>query len=127
MMVSCAGLGTRSQAQEEFDTGLALFNQGRHAEAIPHLDRATRLMPEFGRAYLYLGRSYLSLGKWKEALPSLSTACRLSPDESRQEVLNILLDLLFSAALSNQGESARDAASLLREMLNPGPNIDRPE
>ena len=120
ILQSCVGLGIRSQAQEEFDTGLALFNQGRYAEATPHLDRATRLNPEFGKAYLYLGRSYVSLGKWKEALPPLRTAYRLSPEETQREIVNVLLDILFSEALSDPAAGARDSSSLLREMLNPG-------
>ncbi len=128
ILQSCAGLSVRSQAQEAFNTGLALFNQGRYAEAIPHLDRATRLDPEFGKAYLCMGRSYVALGKWKEALPPLRTAYRLAPEETQGEIGNILLDIVLSASLSNKGDGTRDAASLLREMLlTPRSNSERPE
>jgi len=115
---SCAGVGVRPDAQSEFDLGLALFNRGKYEEAIPHLERATEIDTDFARAYLYLGRSYLNLSRWLEAIPPLRTAFRLSPDESKKEVVNILVDALFGAALSelNKGNFLTSVA-FLREVL----------
>jgi len=102
---SCAGLQSKREAQDEFDRGLSLFNRGNYEEAITHFTRATDIEPEFGRAYLYLGRSYLNLGKWKEAFPPLRTAFRLSPEESREEITDIIMDYLFlnSSKLDDTG------------------------
>jgi tetratricopeptide (TPR) repeat protein len=99
LLFSCAGLTLRT-AVDEFDEGMTSFNQGNYENAIPHFQKAAELDPNYGRAYLYLGRSYLNLRKWVEAIPPLRTAFRLSPDESGKEVLNILLDALLGAATS---------------------------
>lgn len=97
---SCTGLRSFFRGAEgEFDSGLALFNQGRYEEAIPYFRRATEGDPKFGRSYLYLGRSYLNLGRFLEAVPPLRTALELSPHESRKEIYNLLLDALLSCRL----------------------------
>jgi tetratricopeptide (TPR) repeat protein len=57
---SCATLGRFKPGYDSFDRGVALFNQGHFAEAVPLFERATRENPDFGEAYLYLGRAYVS-------------------------------------------------------------------
>ncbi len=99
VITSCAGLGIFSGARHEFSRGLELFNRGRYEEAIPHFEKATEIDPDFAKAHLYLGRSYLNVGKWLNAIGPLRTALRLSPTESRKQVIDILLDALFGAAL----------------------------
>ncbi|MGH7782873.1 MAG: tetratricopeptide repeat protein, partial [Candidatus Binatia bacterium] len=97
---SCAMIpGIVSEAQYEFDEGLALFNGGKYQEALPRFQRATELDPNFGRAYLYLGRSYVSLKNWRQAVAPLRTAYRLSPDETKKEALEFLIDALFAGGL----------------------------
>ena len=98
---SCAGLRIFSGAQSEFDQGLTLFNGGSYDAAIPYFQRATEIDPDYARAYLYLGRSYLNLTRWRKAVPPLRTAFRLSPDETKSEFLNLLVDALFSAAITD--------------------------
>ena len=93
---SCSMLpGMVSNAQNEFDLGLALFNQGRYQEAAAHFQKATELDPNFGRAFLYLGRAYVSLQSWSLALTALRRAYQLVPDDTKSEVLGILVDALF--------------------------------
>ncbi|RJQ48159.1 MAG: tetratricopeptide repeat protein [Nitrospiraceae bacterium] len=96
-LVSCAGL-LFTDAASQFEKGIAFFNQGNYEEAIPHFRKATELDPNFGKAYLYLGRSYLNLRKWVDAVPPLRTAFRLAPEETRKEAFNILIDALLGAA-----------------------------
>jgi len=111
---ACAGIQAR-QAQSEFDTGLSLFNRGHYADAIPHFEKATELDPDFGKAYLYLGRSYLNIGKWQEAVPPLRTAFRLSPDETKKEVADMILDIILrKGSLIDQG-SKSEILDLLRQ------------
>jgi tetratricopeptide (TPR) repeat protein len=98
---SCASLGRFDPAYESFDRGLSLFNQGYFAEAVPHFERATRQNPEFGEAYFYLGRSYLSQSKWRAAIPPLRTAFRLSPQQAQQEIVSLIMDATFAAAINN--------------------------
>ena len=108
---SCGVLpGIVSDAQYEFDRGVAAFNGGRYEEAVSRFHRATELDPNFGRAYLYLGRSYVSLKRWREALSPLRTAYRLSPDESKKEAFDILLDALFAVGIEDLRAGDSDSA-----------------
>jgi tetratricopeptide (TPR) repeat protein len=123
ILTSCAGIVFRTGAETQFEDGLALFNQGRYAEAIPHFEKATSIDPNYGKAYLYLGRSYLNLRKWAQAIPPLRTAYRLIPDETRSEIFNILLDAILNAGLSEfkQGNYV-DSITFLREALRLDPS-----
>lgn len=124
VFTSCAGIRLFDGAQFEFDRGIALFNQGRFEEAIPYFQRATAQEPNFAQAYLYLGRSYLSLSRWAEAITPLRTAYRLAPEDTKRETLNFLIDALFAAAandfkIGNFGSSI----DLLKEILRLDPNL----
>jgi len=113
-LMSCAGIQAR-QAQSEFDDGLSLFNRGHYDDAIPHFEKATEIDPDFAKAYLYLGRSYLNIGKWKEAVPPLRTAYRLSPGETKKEVADIILDIILrKGSLMDQGAQS-EILDLLRQ------------
>jgi tetratricopeptide (TPR) repeat protein len=101
LLASCATLGRFDPAHESFDRGLALFNQGHFAEATLYFERATRENPEFGEAYFYLGRAYLSQSKWRSAIPPLRTAFRLSPRAAQQEIMDLILDATFAAAVND--------------------------
>jgi tetratricopeptide (TPR) repeat protein len=121
-LTACATVGIRSNAQVAFEHGLSLFQRGQYAEAIPLLQEATQLDPDFGQAYLYLGRSYLNLGQWGNAIPVLRTAFRLAPEASQHEVTQLLLDALLggaTAALKTGG--FREAVGLLQEALGLAP------
>ncbi|MGH7927442.1 MAG: tetratricopeptide repeat protein, partial [Candidatus Binatia bacterium] len=65
---SCTLLGRFDPAYDSFDRGLALFNQGHFADSVPYFERATRENPDFGEAYFYLGRAYVSQSKWRAAI-----------------------------------------------------------
>jgi tetratricopeptide (TPR) repeat protein len=122
-LTACAHVGVHSDAQGAFDHGLRLFQRGQYAEAIPLLQEATQLDPQFGQAYLYLGRSYLNLGQWGNAIPVLRTAFRLAPEASKHEITQLLLDALLggaTAALKTGG--FREAVGLLKEALGLAPH-----
>ena len=93
---SCALLG-----RGNFDQGLALFNQGRFAAAIAYLEEATRDDPNSARAYLYLGRAYISQSNWRAAIQPLRTAFRLSPQDAQQEIVTLIIDAGFAAFLND--------------------------
>jgi tetratricopeptide (TPR) repeat protein len=84
-----------------FDQGLALFNQGNFEASIPYFRRASEEDPNSAEAYFYLGRAHLSSRHWREAIQPLRTAYRLSPENTRQEVYDLLLDALFAATLGS--------------------------
>ena len=115
---SCATFGRFKPGYDSFDRGLALFNQGHFAEAVPLFERATRENPDFGEAYLYLGRAYVSQSKWRAAIPPLRTAFRLAPRDAQQEILNLIMDATFAAAVNDfdlGGERPR--SDRLKELL----------
>jgi len=94
--ISCSLVG-----QGNFDQGMALFNQGRFAEAIPYFEAATRDDPNSAQAYLYLGRAYISQSNWRAAIQPLRTAFRLSPENAQQEIVNLIIDAGFAAFLND--------------------------
>ena len=96
LMSSCALLG-----QGNFDQGLALFNQGRFAAAVPYFEAATRDNPNSAQAYLYLGRAYISQSNWRAAIQPLRTAFRLSPQDAQQEIVTLIIDAGFAAFLND--------------------------
>jgi tetratricopeptide (TPR) repeat protein len=98
---SCTLLGRFDPAYDSFDRGLALFNQGHFADSVPYFERATRENPDFGEAYFYLGRAYVSQSKWRAAIAPLRTAFRLAPQDTQQEIVNLILDATFAAALND--------------------------
>ena len=98
LLISCAGSGVRKTARSEFESGLSLFNRGQYEESIPYFERATKLVPEFWEAHMFLGRAYLNLGKWHEALPPLKTAFRLEPQEAQRKSAGIIMDIYFKNA-----------------------------
>ena len=57
----------------------ALANSGRAAEAIPHLEQALRLRPDFPEAENNLGDDLRQLGRPQEALAHFEHALRLQP------------------------------------------------
>jgi tetratricopeptide (TPR) repeat protein len=89
------------KAANSFEEGLSLFNQGRFEEAIPYFERATRENPNFAEAYFYLGRSHVSLSRWRSAIQPLRTAFRLAPREAQGEIMTLLIDAAFAAALND--------------------------
>ena len=88
-------------SQGSFERGLSLFNQGRFEDAIPHFERATRENPDFAEAYFYLARAYVSLSRWRSAIQPLRTAFRLAPRDAQEEIMNLLIDAMFAAALND--------------------------
>lgn len=121
-MAACAGLGIGRGARSEFEEGLRLYNAGQYAQAAPRFQRATEQEPEYAEAFLYLGRSYLNQSMWSKALPPLRTAWRLSPEESRGQMLDVLMDALIGAGTSAfEAGNYTDAIGYLREGLQLAP------
>jgi tetratricopeptide (TPR) repeat protein len=96
----CATVG-RFQGEDSFARGLALFNQGRFAASIPYFEAATHEDPEFAQAYFYLGRAYVSESRWRAAIQPLRTAFRIAPEAAKQEIMDLLIDATFAAALND--------------------------
>lgn len=100
LLSSCASLG-RFGARDNFELGMALFNQGRFAASIPYFEDATHDNPNHAQAYLYLGRALISQSNWRAAIQPLRTAFRLSPSDAQEEIVNLIIDAGFAAALND--------------------------
>jgi tetratricopeptide (TPR) repeat protein len=123
---SCVGLRVQKSATHEFDRGLGLFGEGEYAQAVPYFEKAVEIDPGFARAYLYLGRSYLSLGRWQEAISPLRTAFETAPENPKKQIIPILADALFAAALSEfESGNFHEAIGYLRESLELKPQSFR--
>jgi tetratricopeptide (TPR) repeat protein len=88
-------------AQHSFEHGVSLFNQGEFEAAIPHFQAAAREKPDFAPAYFYLGRSYISLSRWRAAIQPLRAAVRLAPEAAKGEIMTVLTDAMFALALND--------------------------
>jgi len=123
VLASCAGMPFLSGAKQEFEQGLALFNAGKYEQAIPYFSKAAESDPNYVQAYIYLGRSYISLGRWSEALGPLKTAYRISPKETRKEATSFLSDALVGAGIQSfRNGDYKTAVEHLKEglTLDPG-------
>lgn len=111
-----------STASQEYDAGLSLFNQGEYKKAIPYFKKVTELEPEYGEGYLYLGRSYVSINQWEAAIPALRSAYRFSPNETKSQAFDVLLDGLIGAAFfeAKKGEFTQ-SIGYLQETLELAP------
>ena len=101
LLSSCATIRSLTPGHDSFEEGMALFNQGQFDSAVEHFRRSTLENPNSAQAYLYLGRSYISLGRWKSAIQPLRTAFRLSPYEARDEIMNLIIDAVFAVATND--------------------------
>jgi tetratricopeptide (TPR) repeat protein len=118
LLSSCSTLRTFDGGYDSFEQGLALFDQGDFDSAIPYFQRATRDNPKDAQAYLYLGRSYISLSRWRSAIQPLRAAFRLAPHNAKDEIMNLLVDAVFAAALNDFKLGDRDSApARLKEIL----------
>ncbi|MCB0163539.1 MAG: tetratricopeptide repeat protein [Anaerolineae bacterium] len=65
-------------AQEWYDQGVALFNQGRFDEALTAMSNALELEPDAG-IYHDRGAVYYNMGEYEQAIADFKTAVELSP------------------------------------------------
>ena len=119
LFASCSSLGRFNPGYDSFEHGLTLFNQGRFDAAVPYFEDATHANPEYTQAYLYLGRAYISQSKWRAAIQPLRTAFRLSPRKAQQEIMDLILDATFAAALNDfkLGEERTPPPARSKELL----------
>ena len=66
-------------ARTEYELGLQEVNAGKVDKAIPHLEKAISLYPDFLEAQLLLGTSYMDAKQWDKAEASLKRAATIDP------------------------------------------------
>jgi eukaryotic-like serine/threonine-protein kinase len=84
-LVSAASWMASAQARPEFliedhrAIGMSAVNDGRYADAVPALVKATQETPDDADAWLALGRARLAQAEWRTARPDLERAAELRP------------------------------------------------
>lgn len=78
-------------ALKSFTLGIALHRQGKHQEAIPFLQRAVELDPNFASAWAYLGAMYINTQQLTQASLSAARAYELRDRVSELERFRILV------------------------------------
>jgi tetratricopeptide (TPR) repeat protein len=71
---------TRDRTQRLLNRGARLLEQGKAAEAIPHLERACQLDSTSVPAQINLGGAYVMAGRHSEAVPLLEAARDAEPE-----------------------------------------------
>ncbi|MDH3305162.1 MAG: sulfotransferase [Gammaproteobacteria bacterium] len=102
-------------AKPHEDLGIVLLQQNRADEAVPLLQKATRLDPSLELAWLNLGKGLAMLGKGKEADEAFEKSFSLNPERKK----------LAHAAEHQKAGRVEDAAQLYKEVLHDNPeNVD---
>ncbi|MGH9331781.1 MAG: protein kinase domain-containing protein, partial [Vicinamibacterales bacterium] len=73
------------EALKAFTTGLRLFSEGRYQPALPHLERATTIDPQFALAYAQMGTAYNNLRDFGPARDFTAKAYALRDRVSERE------------------------------------------
>jgi tetratricopeptide (TPR) repeat protein len=66
-----------AQSSPDYDRGVALFEKGAYAEALPFLDRAARADPTNAQKWKAVGVTHAALKNYLDAEETLARACRL--------------------------------------------------
>ena len=104
-----------SFAKPHEDLGLLLLQDKRPAEALPVLERATRLDPALERAWFNLGKALALLGRGKEADAAFEKCFERSPERR----------LMALAAEHHKEGRTEEAERMYRRVLRDNPrNVD---
>lgn len=72
---------TPLEAKRSYEKGRSLLlEEGRAAEAVPHLEKAITLYPNFPEAYLLLGTAHMDTKQWEKAERPLRRVIELKAD-----------------------------------------------
>lgn len=86
--------------QARTSLGLALSGRGRHEEALPHLEEAARLGPDFSAPCHNVGNCLRLLGRMVEARASYLKAIRIDPGAALS-YFHVGMTLLFEGSLND--------------------------
>ena len=78
--VALVGCGESGEAEEHFDTGVGLQQEGKLQQAIAEYDETVRLDPEFALAFVNRGKAFLDMDQPQRAIEDFDEAIRLDPE-----------------------------------------------
>ena len=67
-------IGCASKGKESYDAGVKLFQEKKYQECVPDFQKAVKENPEFGEAYMYIGRAYNSLQQYDLSIDAYQKA-----------------------------------------------------
>lgn len=82
-------IGCASKGKESYDAGVKLFQEKKYQECVPDFQNAVKENPEFGEAYMYIGRAYNSLQQYDASI------------DNYQKALGIFKQGKFNASVDN--------------------------
>ena len=110
VLLACNGLG---EAEQHYNAGAELKEEGRLEEAIAEFTEAIRLDPDFALAYSSRGYLYVETGRYDQAIEDLDEAIRLNPKDA---IAHLNRGRVYSI-LGHYDEAIRDFDETIR--LNP--------
>jgi superkiller protein 3 len=104
------------QALEHYDRGLALFDKGRHEQAVREYERAVQLFPSLAAAHNNMGSALFTLARYEEAAAAFRRAAEIEPRYGQAH-----LNLAFVyAKLGREREAGEALASATRAFIETG-------
>ena len=101
-----------SFAKPHEDLGVLMLQHDRAAQAVPYLEKATRLDPKLEHAWFTLGKAYAVLGRGADADAAFEKCFELSPERR----------MMAHAAEHQREGRLEDAEHLYRRVLRHNPN-----
>ena len=89
-----AGGAAGGGAEAQYNTGVALFNGGKFAEAKTAFEAATKADPTYAPAFYQLGMTALNLGQIPDAVNALETYLKVAPNGPKAAEVNASLPAL---------------------------------
>lgn len=83
-------IGCASKGKESYDSGVNLFQEKKYSECVLDFQKAINENPDFGEAYMYIGRAYNSLQKYDLSIDAYQKALGIF----KQEKFNAKVDNL---------------------------------
>lgn len=102
-----ASVGQAAAPADPLDEGIARYQAGRYADALPFFLQATAQRPDDARGWIWLGANYVQLQRWNEAVQALQRAIALDPQ-------NAAAHLLLGVALTRLGQPEQARAAFER-------------
>lgn len=66
--------GCSSKGKESYDNGVQMFQEKKYSECIPYFQKAISENPDFGEAYMYMGRAFNSLQQYDLSIDAYQKA-----------------------------------------------------
>ena len=89
LLIAFFVIGCASKGKESYDAGVKLFQEKKYKECVPEFQKAIDENPDFGEAYMYLGRAYNSLQQYDLSI------------DAYQKALGIFKQGKFNASVDN--------------------------